>query len=156
MQRRNGANATSRPDAFRRIVDSLNEAMLDDARWPETSALIDDAVGAKGSILAFGGDVSKGNNQLFFSKTYFRGEDRSAWQQEYFRDYYPEDEHVPRLLALPDSRIVPAADLFSEEELKTSRTYNEALARFHGQKGLNIRLDGPGGSVIVWGDCGSN
>ena len=33
-------------DAFERIVRLLNEAMLDDARWPETSALIDEAFGA--------------------------------------------------------------------------------------------------------------
>ena len=77
--------------------------------------------------------------------------DRSAWQQEYFRDYYPDDEHLPRLRALPDSRIVSVADLFTEQELKTSRMYNDALVRFDGQNGLNVRLDGPGGSQIVWG-----
>ena len=42
-------------DAFERIVDMLHEAMLDDARWPHTSALIDEACGASGSILAVGG-----------------------------------------------------------------------------------------------------
>ena len=51
----------------------------------------------------------------------------------------------------PDSKIVPVASLFSEEERKTSRMYNEALVRRHGQKGLTMRLDGPGGSRIVWG-----
>ena len=138
-------------DEFERIVDSLNQAMLDDARWPGTSALIDEAFGAKGSILMYGEEISKGHSEIYFSRTYFRGVDRSAWQREYFRDYYPEDEHLPRLRALPDAKIVRVADLFSEQELKTSRMYNEALARFDGQNGLTMRLYGPGGSRIVWG-----
>ena len=136
---------------FERIVDSLNEAMLDDARWPETSALIDEAFGAKGNVLTFGEGTSKGNVEIYFMKCYYRGEDRSAWQRDYFRDYYADDEHLPRMRALPDSEIIPVANLFSEKELKTSRMYNEALVRFHGQRGLSMRLDGPLGSRIVWG-----
>ena len=94
---------------------------------------------------------SPGNPAIFFARSYYRGVDRSAWQREYFRDYYAQDEHLPRLRALPDSKIVGVADLFSERELKTSRMYNEMLARVDGQNGLNVRLDGPGGSQIVWG-----
>ena len=138
-------------DRFEGIVDSLNEAMLDDARWPGTSALIDEAFGAKGNVLTFGDELSKGNVEILFSRAYYRGIDRSAWLQDYFRHYYREDEHLPRMRALPASKIVPVASLFSEEERKTSRMYNEALVRRHGQKGLTMRLDGPGGSRIVWG-----
>ena len=141
----------NRGDTFERIVELLNEAMLDDARWPQTSALIDEAFGAKGSVLGFGDEPTKGDYQIFFTKCYFRGTDRSAWVQEYLRDYHPQDEHLPRLRVLPDSKIVPIADLFTDEELKTSRTYNDLLARCDGQKGLTMRLDGPGGSRIVWG-----
>ena len=137
--------------AYRRIVDSLNGAMLDDALWPETSALIDEALGAKGSILTFGDELSSHDIRVFFSRSCYRGVDRSEWQREYFRDYYAEDEHLPRLRALPDSRIVRVSDLFTEQELKTSRMYNEALARFDGQNGLNVRLDGPRNSRIIWG-----
>ena len=138
-------------DRFEGIVDSLNEAMLDDARWPGTSALIDEAFRTKGNVLTFGGEIPTGTIEIFFTKCYYRGVDRSAWLQDYFRHYHREDEHLPRLRALPDSKIVPVADLFSEEERKTSRMYNEALVRRHGQKGLTMRLDGPGGSRIVWG-----
>ncbi len=140
-----------RRNAFGRIVELLNEAMLDDARWPEASAFIDEAVGARGSILTFGGEVATGNVEIYFSKAFYRGVDRSAWQREYFRDYHGGDEHLRRLRALPDSRIVPVAELFSDRERKTSRMYNEALARFDGQEGLTVRLDGPQGSRIVWG-----
>ena len=52
---------------------------------------------------------------------------------------------------LPDGKIVRVAELFSEQELKTSRMYNEALVRFEGQKGLIVRLDGPLGTRIVSG-----
>ena len=138
-------------DAFERIVDALNEAMLDDARWPQTSALIDEAVGAKGHILTFGDEFPEGNIEIIFARSYGRGVDRSAWQREYFRDYYAEDEHLPRLRVLPDAKIVRIADLFSDQERKTSRTYNEALARFELQNGLNVRLHGPRGLRIVWG-----
>ena len=138
-------------NAWERIVELLNEAMLDETRWPEASALIDVACGAKGGVLTFGDEPTPGNIRVFFAKSFYRGVDRSAWQMEYFRNYYREDEHLPRLRALPDGKIVPVADLFSDQELRTSRMYNEALLRFEGQNGLNVRLDGPGGSRIIWG-----
>ena len=138
-------------ESFEAIVDSLHEAMLDEARWAETSALIDEAVGAKGSILTFGEEPSRGQIEIYFSKCYYRGIDRSAWQEAYYRDYHATDEHLPRLRALPDSRIVHVTDLFDKRELKTSAAYNEGMRRFEFRNGLNVRLDGPGGSRIVWG-----
>ena len=138
-------------DAFRRIVDSLNGAMLDDARWSGTSALIDEAVGATGSTVMYGEEISKAHSEIYFSRTCFRGVDRSEWQRKYFRDYYAEDGYVLRVRALPDAKIVRVADVFSEQERKTSRMYNEALARCGGQNGLTMRLYGPNGSRIVWG-----
>ena len=138
-------------DAFRRAVTALNEAMLDDTRWPETSGLIDEAFGVTGNILGFGSENPTGKVEIFFSKCYQRGVDRSDLEQEYFRTYHPIDEHLPRLRRLPDSKITPIVDLFTESELKTSPAYNEAYARFGIQKGLNVRLDGPGGSHIAWG-----
>ena len=128
-----------------------NEARSHQGRWCYTSALIDTAFGATGNILTFGDEPSKGNIDIFFTRWYCRGEDRSAWQREYFRDYYAEDEHLPRMRTLPDGKIVRVAELFSEQELKTSRMYNEALVRFEGQKGLIVRLDGPLGTRIVSG-----
>ena len=38
-------------DAFERIVASLHDAMLDDSRWPATSALIDEACDLTGNDL---------------------------------------------------------------------------------------------------------
>ena len=42
-------------------------------------------------------------------------------------------------------------DLLTAEELKTSRTYNELFLRGKYQNGLNVLLDGPGGSRMTWG-----
>ena len=51
---------------------------------------------------------------------------------------------------LPDSHLVLIKDLYMAEELKTSRTYNEAFRRSQHQHVLNVRLDGLGGSGITW------
>ena len=39
----------SEQNAFERILASLYDAMLDDTRWPATSALIDEACGLTGN-----------------------------------------------------------------------------------------------------------
>ena len=140
----------SERDAFERIVGLLNEAMLDDTRWPEASALMDEAFGAKGSALVFG-DERPDNSRFFFTKCHFRGADRSAWLEEYLLDYAADDEQLPRMRALPDAKIVPLAGLYSDEERRTSRAYNEFWSRRHGRKGLALRVDGPGGAPIWWG-----
>ena len=41
-------------------------------------------------------------------------------------------------------------DAVTDEELKTSPVYNVALRNGHAQNSLNVRLDGPNGSGIVW------
>lgn len=137
-------------ETFERIVALLNEAMLDDTRWPEASALIDEACGTKGNTLIFGANLPANNVRIFFAKSYARGEDRSTQLRDYFRQYHPTDEHLPRLRQLSDGKIVPVVDLFSESELRTSHAYNEVYARYGIQNGLSVRLDGPCGSRIVW------
>ena len=52
----------SQQDAFNRILASLHEAAFDDAQWPVTSALIDEACGMRGSALV----VGKGQSQRVF------------------------------------------------------------------------------------------
>ena len=139
------------PDSLQRIVGLLGEAALDDGRWREASALIDAACGTKGGMLTFGDEPTKGNIHLFFAKCFYRGVDRSASARDYLENYHREDEHLPRLRMLPDGKIVALSDLYSERELKTSRAFNECYARNVAQNGLRVRLDGPGGSRIVWG-----
>ena len=68
----------------------------------------------------------------------------------YFDAYHALDERIPRIRQLPDSQLVHASSLFTEEEMKTSLVYNEALPLAHTRDSLSVRLDGPDGSRIVW------
>ena len=88
---------------------------------------------------------------LFFSRPYYRGQRCEEIEREYFDVYYPIDERVPRLRRLPDSKVVHVGNLFTSQELKTSPVYNEMLPRGDYQNSLNVRLDGPSGTRIVWG-----
>ena len=137
-------------DAFDRILASLHEATLDDALWPTTSALIDEAVGIQGNTLLVG-DGPKDDIRVLFVGLYYRGERRPDLEREYLTVYHPLDESIPRFRQLPDSHVVHAPDLYTAQELKTSVAYNEGLRRLTGQDGLRVRLDGPAGSHISWG-----
>ena len=139
----------SRNDLHERILATLHDAVFDEGKWVAASALIDEACRTEGNVLVFCHEAAQEDIQIFFSRFCHRGEHRADWEREYYRDYYPTDEHLPRLGQLPDGRIVHVADLFSELELKRSRTYNEAMARMKHQNGVSVRLDGPHGSRIV-------
>ena len=136
-------------DAFLHILESLHEAMLDDAHWPATAVLIDEACGIGGSALVigegFGDDV-----RVHFARYLYRGERRQDLEREYFEVYHPHDEAMPRLRQLPDSQLVHVPDLYTDKEKKTSPVYNEALPRLGGQNGRSVRFDGPDGQRIVW------
>ena len=136
--------------AFERILGSLHYAMLDDAHWPVTSAMIDGACGLTGNTLMVG-EGPKDDIRANFVGLYYRGERRTDLEREYLEIYHPIDERVPRFRQLPDSRLVPVRDLYTAEELKTSPTFNELLFRNNLQNGLNVRLDGLDGSHISWG-----
>ena len=135
---------------FERILESLHAASLDDTQWPEVSGLIDEACGSKGSFLVTGdGDTSDDVN-IFFARFCFRGERNEELERLYFSTYHAMDERLPRLRQLPDSQVVHVSSLFTEEEKNASVVYREALPLAHTSDSLNVRLDGPGGSRIVW------
>ena len=140
----------SQYDTFDRVLTLLHEAMLDDAHWPATSALIDEACGMTGNELVvgegFGSDV-----RILTARFYCRGERRQDLERTYFEVYHPWDERLLRLRQLPDSRVAHVTELYTDEELKTSATYNECMRHSGAQNGLNVRLDGPNDSRIVWG-----
>ena len=138
------------PDAFERILASLYDAMLDDTRWPATSALIDEACGLTGNGLMVG-EGPKNDVRGLFVGLYYRGQRREDLEREYLENYHSIDERVPRFRQLPVSRLVHINDLYTAEELKTSPTYNEILPRAAMQDGLNVRLPGLDGSHIGWG-----
>ncbi len=136
-------------DAFDRILTSLYDAMLDDARWQAASALIDETCGIQGNTLV----VSEGpqdNIRTLFVGLYYRGQRHEDWERTWLGTYLPIDECVPRFRQLPDSHVVHTSALYTAEELKTSLAYNEGLPRVNAQDGLRVRLAGPDGSIIAW------
>ncbi|MCY4394868.1 MAG: LuxR C-terminal-related transcriptional regulator [Rhodospirillaceae bacterium] len=137
-------------DMFDRILGGMHDAVLDDARWPACSALIDEACRTKGNMLAFAHGQSQDDVEIYLARLYYRGERHHALEREYFDRYYPRDERIPRMIRLPDSDVVDAASLYTEEELKTSVTYNDFLPISQFQNGVHVRMDGPNGSRISW------
>ncbi len=140
----------SNQDAYERILASLYGAILDDVHWPATSALIDEACGITGNTLLVS-EGPKNDIRVLFVGLYYRGQRREDLEREYLEVYHPIDERIPRFQQLPDSRLVPIANLYTAEELKTSPTYNDIFLRGHYQNGLNVRLDGPDASHISCG-----
>ena len=136
-------------DAFDAILASLHKAMLDDVHWPATFHLIDDLCGMTGNGLV-AAEGSGDDARLVFGRYYSHGQRREDLEREYYEVYYPHDERVLRLKELSDGMLVHVPELYTEQELKTSATYNEYLLRVGGQNGLNARLDGPQRSRIVW------
>ena len=118
----------SDPDKFGGILSSLHEAALDDALWAAASARIDEVCGTVGNALVMARGHSQVDGEILFAR-FCGGEHLEDSQQSYFNDYYPLDERVPRLTQLPDSHLVAMADLYTEQERKTSATYNEDLLR---------------------------
>ena len=136
-------------DAFDRILASLYEAALDDARWPAASALIEEAVGTDRNVLSIG-EGSDHDARVDFSCWLSRGDSCDDLGREYFNEYFPHDEAVPRILGLPHGQLREMRDFYSEDERKTSLVYNEGLLHFGDQNGLCTRFDGPDGQTIVW------
>ena len=136
-------------DAFERILALLYEAALDDARWPAATALVEEAVGARGSTLSVGEGFDD-DVRLYFARFLSRGENREDVAREYFSVYHPHDEGLPRLRLRPHGQLVHVPDLYTEEELKTSPVYNEGLRGWDSHEGLDVRFDGPDGLRIIW------
>ena len=136
-------------DAFARILASVYDAMLDDAQWPATSALIDEACGLTSNVLLVA-EGPKDDPRVLTVGLYTKGQRHEDVEREYLEVYHPLDERVPRLRQLPNSRLVHVTDLYTAEELKTSPTYNEIMRRANYQHGLNVRLDIPDGAHITW------
>ena len=135
--------------AFARVVAALYDAMLDETHWPATSALLDEACGVAGNALLVG-EGPPDDTRVTFAGLYYRGQRRLDLEREYLEVYHPINEAIPRQLQLPAGQLVPLKDLYTAEELKTSRTYNEALRRGQYQQGVNVLLAGPGGSGMTW------
>ena len=140
----------SEAEAFGRILASLHEAALDPGSWSRASALIDEALGTHGNSLTLADGASEEDIRIYFAWTYFRGQRRRDLERLYFQTYYPLDEQAPRMRHAADSRLFHSTDVYTQEELKTSAAYNMLRTRAHAGNAINVRLDGPNGSRIIW------
>ena len=136
-------------DTFERCLELLYGAALDDTRWPAAMSLIEEAVGYGGNTLAVGERLGD-DTRIVFARFLERGESREELGREYLEVYHAQDEAVPRIRRLPHARLAHTPDLYTEDERKTSPTYNEYFARTGTQKGLYARFDGPDGLHIAW------
>lgn len=134
---------------FERILGSLNDAMLDDAHWPAASALIDESCGLKGNTLMVG-EGPTDDKRVLYVGLYSRGQRRNDLEREYLETYHRHDECVPRVRQLAEGCLVHITDLYTVEELKSSPAYNEMFPRANQQDSLVARLDGSGGSHVLW------
>ena len=137
-------------NAFERILASLHGAALDPARWPGASALIDEALGTHGSTLACGDGGEEEGYRTNFMWIYHHGERRQDLERLWLETFYHRDERIPRLRGLPFNRLFHIADLYTEEERKTSEPYNALRTLAHAGNAIDVRLEGPGGSRILW------
>ena len=78
---------------------------LDDARWPAASALIDEACGSKGNMLASGDGGLHDDPEVFFARYCYRGQRDHELEREYFEVYHRLDERIPRLRRLPPGGV---------------------------------------------------
>jgi len=136
-------------DLFERGVVSLQEAALGKGRWLEAALLINEISGTRGNALAFADGHTQADAHFYFMRLCHDGERREDLEKEYFSEYWERDQSVPRVGRLPDGALVPTAELYTDREKKTSPAYTEARRKTGMQNGLNVRLDGPGGSNIV-------
>ena len=139
----------SEREVFDSLLTALHEAALDDALWPATSALLDDACGMTGNALIVGEGTAE-NARVLFAESYRRGERNLDLERFYFSNYYHVDERIPRIRDLPDALPTHVPALYSEREKRTSPAYNEGLPHLGSQNGIDVRLDGPDGTRIIW------
>ncbi len=140
----------SESDAFERILEVLNAAMLDEAQWSLATALVEEACGAVGSGVMVAEETEEGLRLVSFSMQ-VRGDRLEELERDYLAHYYRTDERMARCEEMDYGRLIPVADTYTEEERKTSPAYNEFLPRIGAQQGVSVRLRGPVGySHIAW------
>ncbi|MXY32582.1 MAG: helix-turn-helix transcriptional regulator [Boseongicola sp. SB0664_bin_43] len=137
-------------NGFEHILAALHEAALDAARWPRASGLIDKALGTRGSTLACGDGETAADYRTHFMWICHLGRRRRDLEHFWYENHFPQDERIPRLRRLPYYRLFHVVDLYTEEERKASEAYNALQTVGHAGNAIDVRLDGPGGSRILW------
>jgi len=136
-------------DLLERLLTSLHGAAIEPTRWTAAAGLLNEAVGTKGHALGVGGGLWPGS-KISFARISYGTERRRDLEQEYFRDHWPRDDRIPRLVRLRPGELTLTRDLYTKKEEQSSFTYNELLRDRQAQNGLNVRLHSPEGLHIMW------
>ena len=132
------------------VLAALNEAALDDSKWPACAIQIDQACGTVGSCVTYSPIGSAERESVFFVRICIRGERRRDLEREYFENYYALDEAALRFRSLPDGELVHVPDLYTNAERETSRTYNSFLVANDLQNSVHMQLTYPEGSRVTF------
>lgn len=127
-----------------RVIASLHDAALDDARLGAAAASIDGGCEVVGTHL-----VLHDPRARMFDEVYpWRGD--PGVSETYVKHYMANDVRVPRVLQQPVGQVVRTHDVYTEAERKTLPVYNEWLIPHGAEDGLHIRLGGPDGLYVIW------
>ena len=136
-------------ERFERVVASLREAELDDARWPAASAHFDEICELQGNHLAVISGDRPENAEFLFGKLYKRGEPDEELERLYVERYFAIDERFPRYLRMADGQLTHVSAMFTDQERAASATYNEFLVPTGAGNSLNAHMTGSGGLHII-------
>ena len=136
-------------EGFERALGHLYKAALGDVEWVSAAALINDVIQANGHSVTYANVGLRGEPEIHLARFFVGTRRRQDLEQSYFRDYYPEDEAIPRLHGLRDGEMVHKSDLYTDQEKKTSAAYNEFRCVNNTQNGLFMGLDGLDGHAMV-------
>ena len=140
----------SQQDLFERILARLHDAALDDVHFSKAARLINEASHTKSNGLAFRHKRGQPGPEPSFFRLIIGSEHRDDLERAHLRDYALHDESLPRIRRLPDGRLTQTADLYTDHEKKTSRTYNLIRGPARQKCGLTVHMHGPAGSSIIW------
>ena len=141
----------SEREAFDAILASLHETALDRAHWSSATALIDDAL--RHARQQHG--VRRRRLRRRTSGSSLRGRSSAdngtgQWSGNTSRPTTTGTNDPRASGNCPTAGWSISPTSTPDEELKTSAAYNELMVRAHAGNSINVRLDGPGGSRIVW------
>lgn len=137
----------SRQDQFERILEKVHEAALGDVPWAVPASMINASVQTHATNLAVYEGLSAADLEFSLVRSCYGSRRREDVEHRYMTRFVRRDEAVPRIMRLPDGRLTPTGQLYTEQEKRTSPVYNGSRRI---REGLYVRLDGLGGSNIVW------